>query len=85
MPLVDDAVGCLDTSPLEVDDCRSILADLCQSLRSLLDMCSEPPEDVSEALEKLDITAHVAMPDDRSGLPSLVATLDEIARTIQSI
>lgn len=85
VPLVDDAVACLDTPPLEVDDCRSILADLCQSIHSLLEICSETSEDVSDALEKLDINPKVAIPDNRSGLASLVATVDEISRTIQTI
>jgi hypothetical protein len=85
VPLVDDAVASLDTPPLEVDDCRSILADLCQSTHSVLDICSETPEDVSDALEKLDVNAKVASPDNRSGLASLVATVDEISRTIHDI
>jgi hypothetical protein len=85
VPLADDAVACLDTPPLEVDDCRSILADLCQSIHSLLEICTETSEDVSDALEKLDINAKFAIPDNRAGLASLVATVDEIARTIQTI
>jgi hypothetical protein len=83
VPLVDDTVACLDTPPLEVDDCRSILLDLCQSIRSLLEICSEAPDDVSDALEKSNVNARVA--NDRSSLPSLVATVEEISRAIRSI
>jgi len=80
VPLVDNAVACLDTPPLEVDACRVILADLCQSIRTLLEICFDEPKVVADTSGKIDIKI-----SDQTGVAGLVATVDEIARAIQTI
>ena len=83
--MVDDAIACLDTPPLEVDECRSIFANLCKSIRNLLKICTVISEEISDSMAKLEISTHQGSVPEKSHITSLVATVDEIARTIQSI
>lgn len=57
-PMVDDVVACLDTVPLEVEECHSILTNLCKSIRVLLSVFTDTPEEISDALDGLNIGTH---------------------------